>query len=281
MPHIAFELDAIPKVSLVARSAGVPEGAVAWGLVQLWEWCWRGKRDTVEGIHLRGFFGCDVEAALVAFGFLEKAEACLRVRGAQRYLRIQKGNAAGGQAAKGHLIPGGGKPKSSPGGAEREPRGSREGAEEVPRVDLGSTANSEQRAASIRTAVEAAPPLSALPANAPPDRPATVAPHRGPLVYEKPATPTEAWLFPDFYAFFQWLRQQAGLPAETSPPHEREGAAWWSACLMTPGVDALAMKRAVHLFGKDKHWEAQGFPFRGFKSQWASFVAKEKARAAS
>jgi hypothetical protein len=98
--HIAFELDALPLVPKVARSAGIQEAVVGWGLTQMWEWCWREKTDKVTTNHLRGFFGSELGAILVDFGFLEAIGSSVwRVRGAQRYLRIQEGRERGGKAA--------------------------------------------------------------------------------------------------------------------------------------------------------------------------------------
>lgn len=99
MSHIAFELDALPLVPRVARAAGLQEATAAWGLLQLWEWCWREKTDKVTAVHLRGFFGLDPSEALEAFGFLAQAPEGWRVRGAARYLRIQEGRSKGGKAA--------------------------------------------------------------------------------------------------------------------------------------------------------------------------------------
>jgi hypothetical protein len=283
MPHIAFELDAIAKVSKVARSAGVQEGVVAWGLVQLWEWCWREKRDTVSAVHLKGFFGCDLVEPLEAFNFLEKVTSGLRVRGAQKYLRIRQGNSAGGHAAKGNLVPGGGRkpsgePTPSREGAEGEPRGSREGAETPPRLDLGSTANSEQRTANSLTYVrEAPPPLEAAPP-APPEAPPPPQPLAGMPVkqplgpVERPTTPPEAWEGLDFWRWTQDRRQASGYLPER-PPHPRKVSSWWSeARTVVPEVKRL--KAAYYAFGEDPFWRAQAppFPFAGFMSQWERFV---------
>ncbi len=104
MSHIAFDLDALPLVPKVARSAGIGEAVVGWGLTQMWEWCWREKTDKVTTNHLRGFFGTELGAIMVDFGFLEAiGSGVWRVRGAARYLRIQEGRERGGRNAKGNL----------------------------------------------------------------------------------------------------------------------------------------------------------------------------------
>lgn len=166
--HLAFDLDALPKVSPCARAAKVEPGVIAWGLLQMWEWCWRGKRDNVTDVHVRGFFGCDAAPALLAFGFLdETAKGIYRVKGADRYLRIQAGRSAGGHAAKSNLIPG---------GPNAKPRVSRESAEAEPSGDLGSpsgfqrTANSEQR--SLKDQAPTPEPAPAAP-DRPPSRSGT------------------------------------------------------------------------------------------------------------
>lgn len=123
MPYIAFDLDAISSVPDVARSANTTEGAVAWGLLRLWQWCWRIKTDVVTPDHIRGFFGCDATAALEAFGFLEAiGDGTFRVKGAARYLRLQEARSRGGHAAKQHLIPGARQKSSAQRPAESQPR---------------------------------------------------------------------------------------------------------------------------------------------------------------
>lgn len=112
-PHLRFDLDALALVPKVARAAEVEPGAIAYGLLQLWEWAWRSKRTTAHVTHLRGFFGAEslpaIVSALRAFGFLEPAETGQdewTVCGADRYLRVSEGHSKGGHAAKSNLIPG-------------------------------------------------------------------------------------------------------------------------------------------------------------------------------
>lgn len=119
MSYIAFELDALNAAPAVARSSGVVEEVIIAGLVRMWAWCFREKTDTITADQLRGHFGADVAPALVAFRFLEPQGGGWRVRGAQRYLRINEGRSKGGKAASGNLKRGkrkpGGKPEESPG----------------------------------------------------------------------------------------------------------------------------------------------------------------------
>lgn len=103
MPYIAFDLDALEEVPNVARSIQIEEDRIAGGLLRMWRHCWRTETDTVTRERLLGFFGCDVSEALLAFGFLEPVPGGFRVRGADRYLRLQAARSAGGHAAKSNL----------------------------------------------------------------------------------------------------------------------------------------------------------------------------------
>lgn len=148
-PWLQVSIDAIGKVSHVARAVDVQESRIGWGLVQLWEWCWRTKTDRVSTVHLKGFFGLEASEALAAFGFLEAVAGGLwRVRGADKYLRIAAGQKKGGEASKGNLLKGRPSRARAGGGAGTKP-------ETEPGLPLGSpsgslpasTANSEQRTA--------------------------------------------------------------------------------------------------------------------------------------
>ena len=108
MSHIAVDLKVIEvKAPAVARAAGVTEDRVLAGLVRLWHRCWSCKSDTLKPIEVAGIFGGEnVDAlicALLAFDLLEATDDAYRVKGADRYLRIQAGRSAGGRAASGNL----------------------------------------------------------------------------------------------------------------------------------------------------------------------------------
>lgn len=155
-PYLAFELDALPRSDLAARSAGVDDGLAARALLSVWEYAWR---EQVEWIRPEVLLGCCrgnarlAEAlAAVGFGFLEPvpagwtSEPCTpepipvsghRIRGARRYLRIGSPQSLGGHAAKANLRQYSGRnpadvPSDAPAG---EPAASRH----------QRTANSEQR----------------------------------------------------------------------------------------------------------------------------------------
>lgn len=94
------------------------------------------------------------------------------------------------------------------------------------------------------------------------------------MAVEPPDTPVDAWTGHDFWRSCQHLRQLGGFIPEKPPNPARLGS-WWSACLMTPGVTATAMQRGFEEYGQDKFWEAKGFPFAGFMSQWAKYTKPE------
>ena len=102
MNYIAFELDALNKVPLVANAAGIRAQDVTHGLLTLWAYCFREEVDRVRDAHLAGFFGSStVGAALEAFGFLEAdGVGCWRVKGAQRYLRVRESRREGGKKGR-------------------------------------------------------------------------------------------------------------------------------------------------------------------------------------
>lgn len=124
MPYIAFDLDALNNLPDAARAARLEEATIALGLLRMWRWCWREKKDTINRGQVRGFFGVgdDVAEALANFGFLETIEAdAFRVRGADRYLRIRTAQAEAGRQKSTNLKKG--KKRSNP---ETEPEKTRE-----------------------------------------------------------------------------------------------------------------------------------------------------------
>lgn len=121
MPHLAFDLDAKKRVPLVARAAEVEPGAIAWGLLEMWEHAWTAKVCIVSEVVLDGCFGRSerIRQALEAYGFIERVEGGWRVRGAERYLRISEARSRGGKKASGNLKrgnrqPGKERPTASP-----------------------------------------------------------------------------------------------------------------------------------------------------------------------
>lgn len=88
MPFIAFDLDALNVARDVANAAAITEERVTHGLLRMWAWCFREGTEYVDDVQVRGFFGPEAVPALTSFGFLEATKGRLRVRGAERYLRI-------------------------------------------------------------------------------------------------------------------------------------------------------------------------------------------------
>lgn len=274
MPHLAFELDALENVPATASAAGMGEGDLAYGLLKLWRFCWRTKTDRVDRPHLTGFFpaedGTRVVGALVAFNFLEAADSGFRVKGAQRYLRVNGGQSRGGHAAKGNLkqyrepvrLNTGCRSGStgSPPADSRQPAGSPPA--EPPARDR---AYSEQRSANSVSSSEEEGPR--------PQIGATITP---------PTTSPDEWTGEDFWRWAQALRREGKLIPEKMPNHRRLSA-WWSECLMTEGVTPEAMKEGFHAFGESKHWEnaTPPYPFAAFMSEWTKYTKPEVAYGAT
>lgn len=104
--YIAFDLDALNVCPQVGAACGLTPEQASHGLLQMWAFCFRRGVCVVEDVHLRGFFfGMEAGPALEAFGFLESSQDGWRVKGAERYLRVNEGRSRGGKiaAAKGNL----------------------------------------------------------------------------------------------------------------------------------------------------------------------------------
>lgn len=94
-PYIAVDLDLISRVSAVAAAAGRDEASIGWGLVRLWEYCWRASTDVVPRLVVQGFCGADSIEALIAFDLVRQGveglpPGSLRVSGLDRYMRVKK-----------------------------------------------------------------------------------------------------------------------------------------------------------------------------------------------
>ena len=150
MPYLPVDLDGKRRAEWVADSLGLPRATVVYGLLQLWEFVWREKRDVPSPLYLGACLGPDerLHRALVEAGFLESTEAGLRVRGAGKWLLGMEGRSRGGHAAKANLIPGS-RQKSRQGSSRDSAESrlsassgslgsSRDPAETQPRPPLGS-----------------------------------------------------------------------------------------------------------------------------------------------
>lgn len=283
MSYLAFDLDALKMVPDCARSSGLSEAELGYGLVRLWSYCWTVKTDRVKPAHLGGFFGgpdrSALICALIAFEFLEgDAEGNYRVRGADRYLRITDAQSRGGKRAKNNLRRGTSKPEVEPGTspgclpgvAGEQPEVSRESAPALTPNTEHRTPSSELTAAAavaekvINELLEKPPPVvrSALPP----------APERVPIVVTPPTSEPELWTGDDFWRWAQHKRQQAGFIAEHPPPGL---SAWWSTWLSTLNGDTRRMQEAFYAFGDAKYWQREQLPFRAFMKQTDQFVPRK------
>lgn len=105
-PYLAFEFDALEHCAPLGAACGLREEQVCLSLLKLWRFCWRSKTDLITTTHITGFFyGTDASKALVAFGFIEANTTGWRVKGADRWLFVQRARSENGlkAAANGNL----------------------------------------------------------------------------------------------------------------------------------------------------------------------------------
>lgn len=289
--YIAFELKALEDAPNVARGAGVSEDTIIAGMARMWAHAWRAKSASVQAVHVRGFFGADVSEVLVAFGYLARTEDGLRIRGADRYLRIARARSEGGKKASGNLKRGAERPGSSPAPAGSQP-------EHLPGSD---TAEIGPRLVPLEpedTPGSSPAPAGGQPGEGPgcgpaltssiehrdlknvrtyvrtPRLPIVDEPARPPLQHiEAPDTPPDDWGAEEFWRWYQAERVDGvdGLPQER-PPHPRKLSAWWAEARGQCTVEQL--QEAAHRFGAEPYWcqASPPVPFVGFMSQWSRFV---------
>src|SRR3954464_10548079 len=94
MPFLQVELDAIKEAQGVSGATGINLAQVLGGLNLLWAHCWQKRTEIVEPVQLAGFFfapGVNLVEPMIAFGFLDRlSDGSLRVKGAEKYLRISQ-----------------------------------------------------------------------------------------------------------------------------------------------------------------------------------------------
>lgn len=291
LPYTQVDRAVKPKAALLASLMGTTPQHALGALVEFWDL--NGDPRELEGLVLAGKHevvlsadqvtlrfhlasGKEVDPSrLEALGLLEKRPDGYRVRGMSRYfkpvenrLRARAAGQAGGLASA---------------RARRERSGSAQ-----PRSARRSESASEPLRECFESASEVASQVLEMPAK--PAEPAvsgqrssvnsSTAAAAGahlPVVPVAPSAPPEAWLGDDFWAWAQTRRMAGGYVAERTPP--RDLGSWWSALLMTPGVTPVRLKRAFEAFGRSKHWEAEGFPFRAFMKQLDQFMPPEVPRA--
>lgn len=105
-PYLAFEFDALEHCAPLGAACGLKEEQACLSLLKLWRFCWRQKTEHVTTTHILGFFyGVNACESLMAFGFIAASKEGWRVRGADRWLFIQRSRSENGKraAANGNL----------------------------------------------------------------------------------------------------------------------------------------------------------------------------------
>lgn len=263
MSYLQFDLDALKRVPDAARAARCSEESLGYGLVRLWQYCWTEKVDTVTDTHISGFFGGDdeirVSESLVAFKFLERTPSGLRVRGADKYLRITGAQSKAGKANAKNLR------RGAETGAEVEPEDTRGGAGTHPGTHPGTQPGPSR---------ESSPALTASSEQRTPNSEHREAAAAAPKVPIRPMPDNPFANGSAFWAFLQHERLAAGLATEKPP---RDVDSWFSEMMLELNGDTERIKATVAAFARDKYWKAQNLPTRGLISQWRSFVPQRRA----
>ncbi len=259
-PYLSVDFDVLEKVGPAGAACGLSEERVFLALGKLWLYCWRNKTEHVTTTHLLGFFyGVNACEALLTFGFIAATPNGWRVKGADRWLFVQKARSENGKAQSGNLKrgtqPGPGKlpapPIESP-ACPRDPPGTPSGS--APALTASSvkrpTSNDQHKE-------EAASPEIWMPeAFDPPDK------------------------FADSGAFEEWFQfkrgQQGFIREKRAGPVER--GRWWTAVHVALKGDPVPLETAAIRFAKDPHWEAATppMPFRAFMSEWPKYIPQRK-----
>lgn len=245
MSYLAFDLDALKLVPDAARSAGLDEAVLGYGLVRLWSFCWTTRTEFVKPAHVRGFFGGDVDRvleALVAFEFVAIADQGYRVRGADKYLRINQAQKGAGKAQAGNLRRG----KGSSGGAGDTPP--------EPKPKPGPQPDPTRN-----------PTREAVPALSPSTE------HRTPSTEQEEVAPPPS----TFFDAVQQKRRAAGAVVDEQRP---DGLAGWLTALAREGVDDGALEVAYAEFSADPYWARKGAPFTAFMSQAREYLGRVRRR---
>lgn len=254
--YIAVELDVLSAAPNAARAAGVDEDTILGGLNRLWAYAFRAKRDVLHELEVRGCFATQVDVlpTLRAFGWLADApDGMLRVKGADRYLRISEARSKGGKAASGNLKRGNRQPELKPGSPPAA-------AGDQPGTSSGSfpalTPSSEHRTPNTTTEEAAAAADKS----------------QGAITWSAPKTDPTTWNGVDFFAWFQASRQELGLIGEKFP--KKPLGPWLNEVLMTEGMTIHRLMDAVPAYGRSEHWRTRTppLPWAGFASEWRRFV---------
>jgi hypothetical protein len=252
--YIAFELDALNVVPSVAAAAGLRVGDVSHGLLTMWAWCFREKTQHVTAVHVRGFFGSDCVDALSAFGFLQADAEGLRVRGADRYLRVSEQRRTAGKARAASAGRAAGRLTSDTPAADQ--RATSGGPALTP-----STEHRAPNTEHLEAAVQPQPKPLAITT----------------FVIEAPDPEAiESWTAQDFWRAFETERRAAGYPPEKWP-HPNSLRDWWQEARGAFDVRVLGM--AAESYHRDPHWMSRlpACPWAGFAKQWTKFIPRKAA----
>lgn len=178
MSYLQFDLDAKRRCRFIANATGVAVERIAWGLLELWEHCWREKQTKVSLLMLSGFFGPQADVLVPHFlehEFLGQDGHAYTVRGAQKRLGIAEKQSEGGRRNVKNL-------RRGPGSTRRPPGDHPEGEPETTRsLSPALTARSQQPTASSKnTAAEK--PAAAQDVDKPKGKDRSSDPRHAPLV---------------------------------------------------------------------------------------------------
>lgn len=156
-PYLGVDFDVLEKCGPCGASCGLKEEQVFMALGKLWRFCWREQTEFVTTTHVTGFFyGINACESLLSFGFIAASPNGWRVKGADRWLFVQKARSDNGKANAGNLNRGTKKASGTPpgtlpatpppaGGAPRHPPGTPSGT--PPGSAPALTATSDKRPA--------------------------------------------------------------------------------------------------------------------------------------
>jgi hypothetical protein len=287
MPYLQVELDVLNVTDEIGATCGLTGDVIGWGLMRLWAFCFRGKRETVHGVHVRGFFHGNAQVAdsLVYFGFLEKAEDDqYRVKGARRYLRVLDGRKEAGSKG-GKATAAAGKSKAnlkqnksfaSEGTSDVASEGASVPASEPPKQVLrceGSktealTPNTEHRTPILLKEEEAAAALK--PKSLPADVAAAFAANASQIAAKAPPLHGGG----AFFARAQESRRAAQLVTE-APPHPSKLSGFFSEAMLELDGDEERLWATYECFSEEDYWAEAKWPFHAFMKQWRNHVPRQ------
>lgn len=241
MPYIAYDLDALDAASNVARASGISDDAAIAGNLRLWAYCWKKKTDVVVAGQLAGLYGSNqVATALVDFGFLEDLGGgrTYRVKGAERYLRLQEARSRGGKAAAGNL--------------RRGPKAVDEGPTPVPATPPTPAGTQPENSSGSRPALS-----SSIEHRASSNKPPPTSSARTDELQEEGEESERCW------QGFQALRKRMGRAPELRPP---KNFADWVKRVRDKGFEPSEIATGYHAYLRDADFRDGGWATAVFMS---------------